>query len=346
MNRPRAAWVVVLLSLIGCRSPSIEITLVPEAAPGGPLRMEKIAGRVSGAKSRQRVVLFAKSGTWWVQPSSKAPFTAIRNDRTWGSLTHMGSEYAALLVEPEYSPPKTIDVLPTKGNGIAAVTTAPGRSPSVPAPEPKTILFSGYEWEAVQVPRDSAGVPLVNSASNAWTDSSGALHLRIARDLGGWTSAEVILSRSLGYGTYSFRVHEMPRLEAATVFGMFTWDELEAGQDHREMDIEFGQWGDPSMKNAQFAIQPYYVPANVFRFNSPQSALTHSFRWEPGRVLFNVVRSGGAGPSRVVAEHVFTSGIPSPGGERVHINLYKYGASRTPQQRGVEVVLERFEYLP
>jgi len=48
----------------------------------------------------------------------------------------------------------------------------------------------------------------------------------------------------------------------------------------------------------------------------------------------------------VVAEHVFTSGIPSPGEEKVHLNLYIYGRSRTPQQNGVEVVIEKFQYLP
>jgi hypothetical protein len=47
-----------------------------------------------------------------------------------------------------------------------------------------------------------------------------------------------------------------------------------------------------------------------------------------------------------MAEHVFTSGIPSPGGESVHINLYIFGKSRTPQQNGVEVLIEKFEYLP
>jgi len=50
--------------------------------------------------------------------------------------------------------------------------------------------------------------------------------------------------------------------------------------------------------------------------------------------------------SKVVAEHVFTSGIPTPGGERVHINLYLSGISQTPQQNGVEVVIEKFAYLP
>jgi hypothetical protein len=346
MNLLRAVLVLVCLSSAACRSPSIEITAVPEAAPGGPARTERIAGRVKGAKKGQRIVLFARSGTWWVQPSGKMPFTTIRQDTTWESATHMGTEYAALLVDPGYSPPKTTDALPGRGNGVVDVATRAGRAPAHPAPASKKILFSGYEWEVVQIPHDSAGIAIVNSASNAWTDSLGALHLRIVRERGEWTCAEVILSRSLGYGTYSFRVEEIPQLEPGTVFGMFTWDELEAGQDHREMDIELSQWGDASMKNAQFAIQPYYVPANVFRFNSPRSALAHSFQWSPGRVLFTSKQSASAGTSQVVAEHVFTSGIPLPGAERVHINLYLYSRSRIPQQRGVEVVLDKFEYLP
>jgi hypothetical protein len=340
----RAVLTLLCLSLAGCRAPSIEITVVPEAAPGGPGRTAKIAGRAKGVHKGQRVVLFARSGTWWVQPSSKTPFTTIRQDSTWESATHLGTEYAALLVDPGYSPSKTTDVLPGTGNGVIAVATVAGKVSA--APVPKKILFSGYEWEVVQIPHDSAGIAYANRASNAWTDSLGALHLRIVREQNEWTCGEVILSRSLGYGTYSFRVREMPQLEPGTVFGMFTWDELEGGQDHTEMDIELSQWGDPEMKNAQFAIQPYYVAANVFRYSSPAGALTHSFRWEPGRVAFTTAREAPGKPSGVVAEHVFTSGIPAPKGERVHINLYVYGRSRTPQQRGVEVVLEKFEYLP
>jgi hypothetical protein len=185
-----------------------------------------------------------------------------------------------------------------------------------------------------------------NTASNVWTDRRGWLHLRIARESGQWTCAEISLSRSLGYGSYSFVVREIAHIEPGTVLGMFTRDPLEAGQNHREIDIELSQWGDPGSKNAQFTIQPYYVAANVFRFNSPSAPLTHSFHWEPERVSFQTARESPGKPSRVVAEHAFTSGIPSPGGERVHINLYTYGKSRTPQQNGVEVVIEKFAYLP
>jgi len=342
-----------LLLLNGCPlpdsrvPPSIEFTEVPEAAFGGTSRMQKIAGRVTGARAQeQKIVLFARAGTWWVQPFSKMPYTPIQEDSTWNSSIHLGTEYAALLVEPAYSAPRTTDVLPAKGGAIIAVATIEGRkSKAVEVPVPKKLQFSGYEWDVVQIPSDSAGVMHVNSPSNAWTDEKGWLHLRIARESNEWTCAEVALTRSLGYGSYSFLLREAPHLEAGTVLGMFTWDPLEAGQNHREIDIELSQWGEPAAKNAQFTIQPYYVPANVFRFMSPPGTLTHSFRWEPGRVSFKTAL-GNSEKARPVAEHMFTSGIPSSGGERLHINLYIFGKSRTPQQRGVEVVFEKFAYLP
>jgi hypothetical protein len=184
----------------------------------------------------------------------------------------------------------------------------------------------------------------LNRAANARTDEKGWLHLRIAKEGDTWSCAEINLTRSLGYGSYSFAVRDAPQLEPGNVMGLFTWDPLEAGQNHREIDVELSQWGDPAAKNAQFTIQPYYVPANVFRFNSPTGSTVHSFRWEPGRVSFETAR---VGPGKTgVASHVFTSGIPSPGGERVHVNLYIFGKSRTAQKNGVEVVIEKFTYLP
>ncbi len=344
---------LICLLLSGCSSktnipPSIQFTEVPEAGPGGSARMQKITGRVAGAKAGQQIVLFAKSGTWWVQPFASKPFTPIQQDRTWKSSTHLGTEYAALLVEPGYSAPHTADVLPSQGGGVIAVATVAGRTSDASAMlVPARMHFSGYEWEVSQVAQDSRGGGMHgNSASNAWTDARGWLHLRLDRKSNEWTGAEMNLVHSLGYGEYSFVVREIPQLDPGIVLGMFVWDPLDAGQNHREIDIELSQWGVPNTKNAQFAIQPYNVPANVYRFMSPSNRLTHSFRWEPGRVSFRTSENAAGKRSRVVAEHVFTSGIPSPGGERVHINLYVSGRSQTPQQKGVEVVIEKFAHLP
>lgn len=165
------------------------------------------------------------------------------------------------------------------------------------------------------------------------------------------------LTRSLGYGSYLFVVREASHLEPAAVLSMFTWDDQAATQNHRELDIDITRWGDSDSKNAQYVVQPYYVPTNVTRFIAPSGVLTHSFRWEPGRVAFRTVRGGtargrtvrggvaGSGP-RAVAEHVFTSGVPSPGGESVHLSLYVFGSTKNSLQNEAEVIIEKFEYLP
>lgn len=326
-------------------APSIEFTKLPIAAEGGSGQTEVIEGRVHGARPGQQIVLFARSGVWWVQPLANQPFTTIRSNSTWSNTTHLGMEYAALLVDPGYRPPATTDTLPDQGGFVVAVATAKGTG-GFDEPERKTLQFSGYEWEIRQRPSDRGG-PGLYHPENAWTDPDGLLHLRIARRDGAWTSAEVFLTRSLGYGTYSVVVRDTSRLEPAAAFSMFTWDELGVEQNHREMNIEISHWGDPASKNAQYVVQPFYVPANVSRFTIPQGRLTHSFRWEPGRVRFRTVRGAVADPkSAVVAEHEFASGVPSPGGESIRMNFYYFGYSPLPLQNEAEVVIEKFEYLP
>ena len=123
--------------------PSIEFSVIPPAAEGGPDRRAPVAGRVTGARPGQRIVLFAKAGIWWVQPTRDEPFTSIQPDSTWNSSIHLGTEYAALLVEPGYRPPQTLDVLPSEGGDVVALKIVPGeKSEQV---SPITIQFSGYE---------------------------------------------------------------------------------------------------------------------------------------------------------------------------------------------------------
>jgi hypothetical protein len=343
-----AAWGLVGFLFSGCGSPrpaAIQFTQVPEAGPGGEAKTVKIAGRATGIKPGQRIVLFARDGTWWVQPFASKPFTEIQPDHSWATVTHVGTEYAALLVERDYAPPRVTDVLPSRGGPVAAVATVTGAPSSLSQRmTPGKMNFSSFEWEVYRVPKDTFGALYLNSPSNAWTDQKGWLHLRITKEPEGWTGAEINLTRSLGYGTYSFLVHELSELEPATVLGMLSWDPLDAGQYHRAFDILLGQFGDPAIKNGQYSILPFNIPANQYRFTAPRGAMTHSFRWERGRLSFQTQATGGR--SHVVAEHVFTSGIPTPGGERIHINLFAYGNSPVPQKNQVEAVVEKFVYLP
>ncbi len=343
----------IACSLLGaCRhppsgvEPSIEFSRLPEADEGGSESRAIIEGRVTGARPGQQIVLFARSGAglWWVQPFANQPFTTIETESRWENSTHLGTEYAALLVAPGYNPPETTDKLPPKGGRVVAVVTAEGEASLRPVS--RTLHFSGYEWEIRGLPSTRGGTANTYNPANAWTDEDGRLHLRIAHGLGQWTCAEVNLTRSLGYGSYLFNVRDVSQLEPAAAFSMFTWDDASTDPEHREFDLEISRWGDPANKNAQYVVQPYYVPANVVRFATPSGPLTFSFRWEPGRVTFRTAHKSAARTEAPVSESIFTSGVPMPGGESVHMDLYVYGRGKSSLARESEVVIEKFEYLP
>jgi hypothetical protein len=339
--RRRTILAVAGALLSGCRSPqastepSIEFTRIPQADEGGREKHDIIQGRVNGARPGQQVVLYSRSGVWWVQPLVDHPFTKLEGS-IFSNAIHLGTEYAALLVDPGYRPADTVKQLPSRGGGVAAVASVKGSN----SPPSKSISFAGYEWRVRDAP-SSRGGQNDYDPGNAWTDADGALHLRIAKVSGKWTCAEVSLTRSLGYGTYSFAVRDTSHLQPAAALAMFTYDYAGADENYHEIGIEISRWGDPASKNAQYVIQPYYVPTNVVRFNAPAGPLTHSFRWEPNRVSFQTTRG-----AKAISERVFTSGIPSHGIESVRMTLYIFRKAKVPLENGAEVVIDKFEYLP
>jgi signal transduction histidine kinase len=84
---------------------------------------------VRGARAEARVVLFARSGEWYVQPFIDQPYTKIQDDFTWSNSTHLGTEYAALLVTPGYVPPAVTSELPKADENVLAVVTVDGTPP-------------------------------------------------------------------------------------------------------------------------------------------------------------------------------------------------------------------------
>ena len=161
---PLSGLLLVLL-LSSCEpastAPSIKLIKIPRAAQGGVIDLDTISGTVSNARSEHRIVLYARSGIWYVQPWADQPFTTINPDSTWSSQTHLGTEYAALLVEPGYVPPSSPFVLPEIGNGVVAVTVVEGTPPfwrtwwfrAAVALAFVAALFAFYRWRVHQVSR-------------------------------------------------------------------------------------------------------------------------------------------------------------------------------------------------
>ena len=343
------AFCIVLTSCQSHRGntdPSIEFSKIPPAAQGGREKVDTIAGRVRNARPGQQIVIYAHSGPWWVQPWPDRPFISIKPDSTWSTETHLGFEYAALLVEPDYSPPPVMDTAPTQGGSVALVTIVKGIGPPQFAPT-GSLKFSGYDWNVRMIASDKGGMNNLYDPENAWIDASGALHMQIKKKSGMWSCAEIFLNRSLGYGTYSVTVRDTAHLEPAAAFSMFTFDDWASEEHFREMDVEVGGWGDANKNNARYVIQPLYIPGNLFAFAAPSGTLTYILRWESGHATFKTFRgrSAGAG-AQLVSEHEFTSGIPVPGKAKPRLIFFVVASDKNPMQKPSEVVVEKFEYLP
>ena len=369
LSRPhmvaRAATFSVLLVYFvpaGCSSPTnaaptVAFSKVPAAYQESPYKTDilerdyktgMIEGRATGAQSGQRIVLYAKTdGRWGVCRQSSQPFTNIETDGRWKASVHLGIQYAALLVDPTYNPPEQTESLPIVGDGVVALAVVNGEGAAPVLPSRKILNFSGYEWTTSTGTMFHAGSRNLFDPANVWTDERGALHLRISGSPGKWTAAELKLTRSLGYGTYRFQVRDVSHLEPSALLTLITWDGVGTESNRHELDVELGRWGYVDNDNVHYVVQPYYVPANFVAFRAPAGPYTHSFRWEPGKVMFaTVAGSDNTGGGRVINQHVFTSSVPSPGGESVRIALYVFHLGPIPLTNEIEAIIDRFEYLP
>lgn len=374
-----AAFLTVLLALSafgqpetsanGIRAslkPRITITRVPPKG-GGPDIMETIAGTAGGVDLKQvRVVLFARTNTWYVQPYAASPYTPVGDDGKWETKTHLGDEYAALLVEASYTPPATTDTLPEVAGPVLAIArvaakaqvggesaTLPGKVPSKHETRLRRIKFSGYEW-TVKSSSDRVGPGpnyFSDSRSNVAIDSRGRLHLRITKRDGRWYCAEVVSAKSFGYGTYRFYVNtRVDDIDPKIVLGMFTWSD-EPAYSHREIDVEMARWGDSNNKNAQFVVQPYTHPSNIVSFQIPPelNRTTHLFRWQSDSVFCQSLKGFYTRPrdqQSVIYEHTFTQDIPKPGGENARINLWLMSEKPPANGSEMEIIISKFEFLP
>lgn len=339
----------------GSLEPSIQITVVPPKG-GGPDRMATIAGKAGGFNPNEcKVVIFTRTNTWYVQPYANAPYTSIDSRGEWQTQTHLGDEYAALLVKPSYRPPATTDSLPPVGGDVLAATSVPAKSEpgaavkSAPVKAVRKLHFSGYEW-AVKSSHNLVGPGpnyFSDNSDNVAVDAQGRLHLRITKREGRWNCAEIVSQRSFGYGTYTFYLETaVDQLDPRVVLGLFTWSDAPAFA-HREIDVEVSRWGQIENQNGQFVVQPYTHPENIVRFEIPKALSTiHSFAWSPESVFCqSMTHDPRSKSSAVIYRHTFTQGIPKAGDENARINLWLLAGGPAKAEE-TEVIISKFEFLP
>ncbi len=353
------AWLALAIGLTSCKpeakkgaEPKILFTQVPARDPGNQIEQDVMEGTVTGAKPGQRLVLYSKTGNlWWLQPILSAPYTPIAPDGVWRNEIHLGTEYAVLLVDPGYRPVPVMDQLPQAGHGVAATAESAGQEKS----SSYFVNFSGFNWRVRKQPSNRGGSLNPYNPENVYVDKAGALHMRILKRDGKWTASEINLTQSLGYGTYSFIVEDISKLDPSVAFGIFTWDYSTNHETSREFDITISRWGDPQDKNAEFVLQPTIAATNSARFMAPAGKLKFTIIWAAGRLTMIASRVSGSGQGSrsgdgpAVFEHVFTSEVPAPGLESMRITLFPYKKPNEKTfslQSAAEVCIDRFEYLP
>lgn len=210
---------------------------------------------------------------------------------------------------------------------------------------PDKVSWAGETW-SIKTSRSPVGPgPCRYDGTNVSVDGVGNLRLRIARAGAAWTCAEIIGSRSYGYGTYTFELASaVHALDPNVVLGMFTWSD-KARYAHREIDIEVARWGSATdQTNAQYVVQPPETPDRLKRVTLPPDATTtHSFTWLPASISWESRRADGTlidsfsytGPDR-----------PVPGDERVRLNLWLYQGGAPADGQPVEVLVRSFRHAP
>ena len=290
-------------------------------------------------------MLFTKVGSWWVQPDFEQPYTSLSASGHWQRNIHLGTDYAALLVDSSYQPPQNTDVLPAAGNGVIAVKAVAGTASHSGLIGLKPLRFSGYDWWLSNTDSDRGGSIHSYRPDNLSVDPKGFLHLRITGQPNHWSCSEMILQRSLGYGTYAVTVDVPRHLEPAAVLNIFTWSRTGADVNHREMDINLSRWGNTDGKNVEYIVEPFYVPTNVYGLEVKPGLTRFSLRWQPNSATFESTALEGT-DTRTYPAHTFTGNVPVPGDETLRMNFCEVARAQDPLKNGVEIVVERFQYLP
>jgi len=230
---------------------------------------------------------------------------------------------------------------------MAAMTASPTLAEPL-KPVPRTIRFSGQNWQVIHSEQLRGPGPNVFDARNVYLDEQGRLVMETAWRDGRWTSAHVFLSRSLGYGTYELVLAPLRKpLDVLTVFGFFTWDDNPAFAN-REIDIELARWGHTGAPNLNFTVQPgegFPERHHEVEFDLSQRSILR-FDWKPDLVHFEVESGGRRAEWAFPAEGLETSApfmVPPMGREKLGINLWLFqGLSPEAADR---IVIENFTFV-
>jgi hypothetical protein len=306
-----------------------------------------LSGYACNPGSNDKIVVYALTNEWYVQPLVSAPFVSIASDGSWSTPVSPWTSLVALLVnQSSYTPAATEITNPALDPGVILSTIYPT--------QPVTVSFSNYTWGikttgALPTDQFDPGPNFWSNDPSVVTTQSGQLRLQISKINGNWASGEVYLTRSLGYGTYTVQLASSlanlnPNTVAAPLF-------IYAGPG-QELDNEYSGSGGlvPKPDNAQFVVQPYTVPGNIVFYNQPSSTqFTTQMVWQAHQVTFTAWNGWASTPAANTLIYQWNYNgayIPPPGQERVHINLWLLNGAAPTSGVGDGMIVNSFAFQP
>ncbi len=208
--------------------------------------------------------------------------------------------------------------------------------------EKKLIEFSGIEWHVKKGMRGPGPNYWSDGRESVWVDSNGKLHLKIRKYNDRWHCAEVVATKSYGYGEYLFYIDSnVSKYEPNIVAGLFTYE-----NDENEIDIEFSRWGKTEKNDGWYTIQPApynEVNQNSFPLNLSGTHSTHKFIWRKDKIVFESYH----GHYKKLPSHDFLinswtytgKNIPLSGDERLRMNLWLLKGEVQRSQHDVEFIV-------
>jgi hypothetical protein len=215
-----------------------------------------------------------------------------------------------------------------------------------------TVKFDGLDWQV----RQDFGGPGPNhwSKSLVRVDKRGRLHLRVDKVDGVWCSAELYLTKPMGFGLYAFHVEgPIDHLDKNVVLGLFNYTTPDIGPDGtNEIDIELAHWGVQKYPPVNFTVYPSIVrPGSGHKEFVYPAAISNSyfaFEWSATAVAFGAYAKPAEKPYiawTFLPENEPTLQVPQKP-IPVHINFWLFRGKAPSDGKPEEVIIDSFKFTP
>jgi uncharacterized protein (TIGR03437 family) len=342
--------VLMLLSILQLgsqsNSPTVVISVVPAWGQDGML-----TGYLYGTTSQQVGVYafeFIPDAGWYsLSNCSAIPIQSTGQfsvNATSGIMGRYATRFSVYVV------PSSLPIPCGQGTGTIPFIVQQNALSHVSLPriaQYGTLAFGGLTWFIKTAPVQVSPGPQFFTPQNAFVDAQGQLHLKITQCADSWCAAEIFTTQTVGYGAYSFTINStLNNLDPNVTLGLFPWDAQAGDINNREWDIEFSRWGNAGASaNAQYVVQPYQGPNNIFKFlMSPSSVSSHTVNWLPGQVQFKSSSASG-----IISQWTYPGSplpAPTPGDGRLHMNFYINSGSAPAVPINQEIIISGFQYTP